>query len=223
MKKLIKKYKKTFGMLLLILAITFFIFWEFIGRSELLHENIVVLKEDVIQGQIITADMLIRAKIPMENYNKNAIQNINDLIGQEAKHYVPANTQVFKEYFDTPELVLNVEQKIMRLPQEWILSFPETLRRKDKIYLYAVKSNEKSVDNEQNQNNKKTEAEKIFIYSTVVAYVKDNANREVVSLDPNRFTGSSSISVIELITTDEDFKLIEKYIKNGYKFALMYQ
>ena len=226
MKKFIKKYKKTFGMLLLILAITFFIFWEFIGRSELLHENIIVLKEDVIQGQIITADMLIRAKIPVENCNKNAIQNVNDLVGQEAKHYIPANTQVFKEYIDVPELVLSQDQKIMRLSPEWILSFPETLRRKDKIFLYAVKTDDRNVDDEENrdsENIKKQEVEKIFVYSTVVAYVKDNANREVVSLDTNRFTGSSTISVIELITTDSDFKLIEDFAKKGYKFTLMYK
>lgn len=211
MKKFIKKYKKLFGMLLLILAITFFIFWEFIGRSELLHENIVVLKEDVNKGTLITLDMLTLSKIPAENYINTAINDVNSIVGLEAVHYIPAKTQLVNEYFDVPELVLDKEQKIMRLPNEWILSYPETLRRKDKIYLYAVNGTE-DVKNE-----------KLYIYNTIVAYVKDNANREVESLDTNRLVGSSTISVIELIITDKEFKILENYANNGYKFALMYQ
>ena len=213
MKKFVKKYKKIFGVLLLIAAVAFFIFWEFIGRSELLHENIIVLKENVNKGTLITADMLTIEKIPAENYIDTAINNINNIVGLEAVHYIPAKTQLVKEYFDVPELVLDDDEKIMRLPNEWILSYPETLRRKDRIYLYAVRGYEE----------KAKINEKLFIYDTVVAYVKDNANREVESLDTNRLIGTSTISVIELVTTEKDFKIVEDYANKGYKFALMYK
>ncbi len=224
MKKFIKKYKKLFGMLLLLLAIAFFIFWEFIGRSELLNEKIVVLNKDILKGTIITADMLIETKIDVNNYIESAIKNGNSIIGLEAKQYIPAKAQLVNEYFNVPELVLGEDEKIMKLPNEWIHSYPETLRRKDHVFIYAVKSKSDSTDDTSiNINIKNDKKEKQYIFSTTVAYVKDNANREVESLDTDRLIGSSSVSVIEIVITDEEFKVLENYAKEGYTFTIMYQ
>ena len=222
MKKFYKKNKKLMGIFFLILAIAFFVFWEFVGRSELLHESVVVLKEDVQKGDVITSNMLEEVKIDVQNLVKNPIIDENNILGLEAKQFIPAKTQLVKEFFELPVLVLDDDEKIMKLPNEWIHSYPETLRRKDNIYLYAVKSNTDEPKNQiLNSNNKSKE--KLYIFNTTVAYVKDNTNREVESLDINRLVGSSTISVIEVVITDKDFKMLEEYAGNGYTFALLYK
>lgn len=222
MKKFYKKNKKLLGIFFLFLAIAFFVFWEFIGRSELLHKKIVVLKEDVIKGKLITADMLDEKKIDVNSLIENSITNKNDIIGLEAKHYIPANYQLVEEFFEFPILVLDDDEKIMKLPNQWIHSYPETLRRKDKIYLYAIKTNPEIPDNQILKTNNKSE-EKLYIFNTTVAYVKDNTNREVESLDIDRLVGSSTISVIEVVITDKEFEMLKEYANTGYTFALLYK
>ncbi len=223
MKKFYKKNKKLMGIFFLFLAITFFIFWEFVGRSELLYESVVVLKEDVQKGTLITDDMLNIIKIDVNNHIKNSINKKSEIIGFEAKHYIPAKTQLVGEFFDSPEFVLDDDEKIMKLPNEWIHSYPETLRRKDKVYLYAIKSN---TDNPENQILKAKEnksEEKLYVFNTTVAYVKDNTNREVESLDIDRLVGSSTISVIEVVITDKELEMLKEYSSNGYTFVLLYK
>lgn len=229
MKKFYKKNKKLVGIFFLLLAVSFFVFWEFVGRSELLHERVVVLKEDVHKGSLITADMLNVIKIDVSYHLENSINKQKDILGLEAKHYIPAKTQLVQEYFDSPEFVLDENEKIMKLPNEWIHSYPETLRRKDKIYLYAIKDNTKNSEdsekfNNQNSIDKNDESEeKLYIFNTTVAYVKDNTNKEVESLDIDRLVGSSTISVIEVVITDKEFESLKNYAGNGYTFALLYK
>ena len=226
MKKFYKKNKKLLGIFFLLLAVAFFVFWEFVGRSELLNERVVVLKEDVHKGTLITADMLNVIKIDVSNHIENSIYDSDVIVGLEAKHYIPAKTQLVKEFFDSPELVLDDDEKIMKLPNEWIHSYPETLRRKDKVYLYAIKENTESTENIEKEtvksNNDRSE-EKLYIFNTTVAYVKDNTNREVESLDIDRLVGSSTVSVIEVVIRDEEFEMLKEYAGNGYTFALLYK
>ena len=114
----------------------------------------------------------------------------------------------------------------MKLPNEWVHSYPETLRRKDKVYLYAIKKDTENPENPENQtattNSDKSE-EKLYIFNTTVAYVKDNTNKEVESIDIDRLVGSSTISVVEVIITDKDFEKLKEYAGNGYTFALLYK
>ena len=223
MKKFYKKNKKLMGIIFLLLAVAFFIFWEFVGRSELLHENIVILKEDVPKGAIITAEMLDVIKVDVNNHIENSIDEEKSIIGLEAKHYIPAKIQLVQEFFDLPELVLDDDEKIMKLPNSWIHSYPETLRRKDEIYFYAVKENAENIENQTVKRNKDESNEKLYIFNTTVAYVKDNTNKEVESLDIDRLVGSSTISVIEVIITDKEFEWLRDYASSGYTFALLYK
>lgn len=208
MRKFIKKHKRLVGVILLILALGFFAFWELIGRAELLYSNVVVLKKDVLKGVEISYDMLQYIKIDSETVIDNCITNPEDIIGLEAKHYIPCGTQLVSNYFDIASLVLKADEKIMRLPDSWIHSFPETLRRKDEVYIYAVGTSKSS--------------NKEYLLTSTVAYVKDNSNREVSSLDDDRLVGSSAISNIEIVITEEQFKTLKAYAQDGYTFVLMY-
>jgi hypothetical protein len=228
MKKFFKKHKRFFGIILLILALGFFAFWELIGRSKFLYSNVVVLKEDVLKGFEITHDMLQYIKIDSQGVIANCITNPDDIIGLEAKHYIPSGTQLVSNYFDVSSLVLKIDEKIMRLPDSWIHSFPDTLRRKDEVFIYAVKSHKEnsntggiSIDNT-TKLNKDDENKEIYLLATKVAYVKDNSNKEVNSLDDDRLVGTSTISNIEIVIREEQFETLRVYAQDGYTFVLMY-
>lgn len=208
MRKFFKKHKRLVGIILLVLALGFFAFWELIGRSELLYSNVIVLKEDVLKGTEIRHDMLQYIKIDSQTVIKNCITNPDDIIGLEAKHYIPCGTQLVSNYFDIASLVLKTDEKIMRLPDSWIHSFPETLRRKDEVYIYAVGTSKGN--------------DKEYLLTSTVAYVKDNSNKEVSSLDDDRLNGSSAISNIEIVITEEQFETLSAYAQDGYTFVLMY-
>lgn len=229
MRKFFKKHKRLAGVILLISALSFFAFWELVGREELLYSNVVVLREDVFKGVEITHDMLQYIKIDSQGVIKDCIINPDDIIGLESKHYIPAGTQLVSNYFDLSSLVLKNDEKIMKLPDGWIHSFPETLRRKDEVYIYAIEPDRDNADsisksdiNVTNSNSKINEQEKIYLLTTTVAYVKDNSNREVNSLDDDRLVGSSIISDIELVITEKQFEMLRIYAQDGYTFVLMY-
>lgn len=58
---------------------------------------------------------------------------------------------------------------------------------------------------------------------TVVSYVKDSANREVVTVSKEeRYDGSAAISHIQVMVTLPEFTLLEEAIKRGSKLIVMY-
>lgn len=61
------------------------------------------------------------------------------------------------------------------------------------------------------------------VMDTKVAYVKDSANREVISIgEKDRLDGSSTIRAVEIVTTPENFQKIESQINQGAKLIVMY-
>lgn len=211
--------KRIIGILLLIASIVFFIFWELIGRKQLLFKTVVVFKEDIKEGVKITYDLLTTNKVEVDNCILNVIDNPKIIVGKESKHFIPAKTQLVSQYFEESILNLTNGNKIMKFPDEWLYSFPQTIRRKDRIYIYSIKD-DKEVNKKDNENIKN---KKHFIFETIVAYAKDNNNREVESLDLDRLNGSSVVSNIEIITTDNQYKILLDLIKKGYKFIIMYK
>ncbi|QSX05467.1 hypothetical protein JYG23_12390 [Sedimentibacter sp. zth1] len=212
------KHKTLIGTLLLLLAIAFFIFWEFIGRKTVMCQNIIILSQDVDKGTLITEELLTTKKIETESCITDVVVSKSVIVGLEAKHYIPKHTQLVKQYFEESALVLTKDEKIMKIPKDWIYTFPETLRRKDKIYIYAVKKDETTTKVTNYKDNKEQ-----YIFSTTVAYVKDSSNREVESLDEDRLTGTSVISDIEIVITEKQFKMLEDLTSKGFTLAIMYK
>lgn len=61
------------------------------------------------------------------------------------------------------------------------------------------------------------------IFSTIVSYVKDSANREVVSTSPiDRIDANSTIKDLEIIATKEDIDLLTAIVTGGNKFIIGY-
>lgn len=230
-KNLLERAKGYIGILFILIAIGGIFFWEKYGRVKLLYKQEIVFVRDIPANTIITKEDLTTVAIEKNRLVDKRILNADEIIGKESKIFIPKNAQLHDSYFDDPEVVLNKDQFIFPIPEDWIKAVPDTLRRKDTIYFYEYKETNKlniaeitkqapsgATDVVQSLENKQP------IAKFKVAYVKDATNREVVDAgDVERKNATSKIQKIELLATAEEVKLLEKSYKNGNKFILMYK
>jgi len=206
--------------IVLIVAVGFGVFyWEAYGREALIYEEVIVLTKDVQKNTEITEDIIQYVKRDQSAVIEGSLKDPYKVIGKEAKHFIPKNTQIVSNYFDAPNLVLSEEEFIFRIPNDWLKAFPPSIRRKDVAYFYPVDQSRKAP--EDFDFSKKDED---AITSAIIAYVKDSANREVTSTSlEDRLDASSNISSVEIIGTLEKIEKLKKYYEDGYQFIIMYQ
>lgn len=205
-----KKIKFMIGIMLFLLSIFFILMWEIYGREKFYYENALVVNRDIEKGSVILIEDLEYKKVDKKLIYEHSIVDKDKIAGMEAVNFLPKGTQIVEKYIISPQLTLGENEKIMKIPSEWIVSYPETLRRRDDVYMYAVKL----------ENGKAYE--KSFVLKTIVAYVKDNSNKEVINTGDGRLEASSEISDIEIIIRGEEFEKLKIYISNGYKLLIMY-
>lgn len=238
------------GVVLMAIAVVAFVWYEWLGGRELLvYDDVVVLTKDVLQGETVTADKLAIVELEKDLITESTITDPNEIIGKSAKHFIPQSTTLHVNYFDKQELVLGEGEYISQIPVDWTISIPDTLRRGDEIIVYAATYENEILNNMQSNKSTSTSSsedkeeqpsvveevggavEKVEepkgelkeLFTTNVAYVKDGSNKEVVTTSQlDRMDGSASISNVEIITTTNEFKMLEEQIKKGAKLIIMY-
>lgn len=231
-----QKIMSLVAVLLFVSGIGLFVWYEFGGgRSTLNYETVWVLEEPVRQGEtIIDGSMLVPKEMDKELINEEYVINPNEILGLTAKHYIPAKTPLIKSYFDDPNLVLKEGEYIAQIPKSWITSVPNSLRRGDRVILYATQimnDEEKAKTFSTNEEGDIVVEESqviqprelVELSQTTIAYVKDSGNNEVVTISyEDRKDANSNIASVEIITTTEEFKKIEEQINNGSYLIIMY-
>lgn len=215
------------GLLLIAISVGLIFYWEIYGRESILYDDVLVLTQDVKKSDVITEDMVAYDKREGHTIIDGAIVNLSDIIGKAANCYIPEGAQLVQEYFEDTALVLKEGQYIFRLPNEWLRAYPNSLRRGDTIYFHEISKDimtpvsGDTIDHvEQYRPLIKDEA----IASVTVAYTKDSANREVITLsEEERFNGSSKINEIEVIVDVETVNTLRKSVEEGKVFILLYQ
>ncbi|OEF99451.1 hypothetical protein BHF71_09065 [Vulcanibacillus modesticaldus] len=203
-------------------------FWETNGRERYFYQGVIVLNNDVKRGTIIKEEMLSTQKVEADKIIINAIRNKNEIIGLEAKHFIPQNTQLHPQYFEIQSLITSENRYIARIPNEWLYSIPNTLRRKDKVIFYQTNSGDYFNQDSINTHNKESLVEikeKLVnpILETTIAYVKDGANREVKTISYGaRLDGSSVIKEVLVAISPEEFRRLEYAVMNGSKLTIMH-
>lgn len=200
------------GLVIIALMLGIVWYWETYGREFYFYQDAVVLMQDVQRGTLITEDMLTTKKVEASQLIEQAILDKEKIIGLEAKQFIPQNAQLHPNYFETPSLMTDEDRYIVRIPNDWLYSIPNTLRRKDRVLFYLMQSDE------------------IFnhhlgkvVMETTVAYVKDSANREVQTVSTqDRMDGSSVISEVLVFLTPEQVETLEKLTENGGKLIVMH-
>jgi len=61
-----------------------------------------------------------------------------------------------------------------------------------------------------------------IVTDAVVAYVRDGTNQEVYYGDDERLTSSASVSLIEVVVTEEQARLLGKLADKDNKFVILY-
>lgn len=225
--KFFKNIKAFLGIFLIIFSIFGIYYWENYGREQFLYTEVLVFNDNIEKNTIITEDFVKKTisilKIDQSNIVDDPVLDINKIIGLETKQYLPKNAQLSNKFFDEPEIVLNKNEYIFSIPKDWLLGYPSSLRRKDKVFFYKVKNTNAHIIDNNNYKQFITNNIADFLLSTTVAYVKDGSNKEVVSVDSERLDGTAKIDEIEVIITKEDAKKLKDAFESGYQFILMYQ
>lgn len=201
--------------------------WEAKGREQFLYSKVVVLNQSVEANTLITSDMLDLIKVNPGNFMEGAIVEKKEAVGKSSAHYIPKYSQLTLEYFIDEDVEAQKEDKyIFSIPADWIITFPNSLRRGDTIYFYPVKIlKEKSEENSfyTNSDNIKT-SEDSDIVKSKVAYLKDSGNREVVSTAGEaRYDASANISSIEIIVDFKDISYLQSLADRNWKFMILYK
>ena len=203
-----KNKKLMLGILLIVVAILGLFGWEVWGRQQLTFDEIIVLNEDLAQGDIVKKNNLKVKKVAEKNEDSITKENVSKIINKTARQFIHSNTELYDEYFDFKGLSADKTNFIYAIPNQWILSVPQTLRRGDVAYLYAV-SEEK--------NSKK------YLTNAKVAYTKDNSSNEVRSNDKTRLEATSSISSVELVVNKDQANLLTSHFIKDTKLLIMYR
>ena len=195
--------KRIIGLMLIGVMLAGLGFWEFWGRKNLGYDEILTFRDDVAAGTIISANMLTTKRI--ESAPKGALEpdSANSIIGMEAKQLIPEGETIYEAYFEESRFTTggNTGRYVLSIPNDWLKSYPQTLRRGDRAYFYCGGS---------------------IITDAVVAYAKDGSNQEVQSTDDERLVGSAPVSLVEVIVTEQQAKKLANLADKGNKFVILY-
>lgn len=206
-----KRMKAIVGLLLIILSITAMLFWETQGREILLYEEVIAAQTDIPAGTRILEEMIGTMPVLEENriegsFGPNQRQQI---VGQVTRQLILKDTQISSRYFSKAGLMLKQDESVFVIEPQWVSMRSSSLRRGDRIHIYTANGKE-------------------LVGSYQVAFVKDNAEREVKSIDTNsenspleRQDGTSVISRIEVITTLDGYCRILDTVHGQTPSALM--
>jgi hypothetical protein len=175
--------------------------WEFWGRENISYRQVIVLREDTKAHTVISEDDIQTKKLESPSGEALTEADAEKLIGMETSQYVAADTELRREYFQTSQFAVGQDsgKALMSLPSDWLLSFPQTLRRGDKVNIYNGT---------------------VKLMEAVTAHVKDSGGQEVLSQDSQRMEASSALSHIEIIGSEEDLVELSKLASEGAKFTL---
>ena len=175
--------------------------WEFWGRENISYRQVIVLREDTKAHTVISEDDIQTKKLESPSGEALTEADAENLIGMETSQYVAADTELRREYFQTSQFAVGQDsgKALMSLPSDWLLSFPQTLRRGDIVNIYNGT---------------------VKLMEAVTAHVKDSGGQEVLSQDSQRMEASSALSHIEIIGSEEDLVELSKLASEGAKFTL---
>jgi len=215
------------GIILMLSTLAMIYFWETKYRERFLYTDVVILNQSVEADTAIESGMIDLIKINPDNLIEGAVVKKDEVIGRYSAHFIPKYSQLSLAYFKDESMGATKEdQYIFTVPSDWIITFPNSLRRGDIIYFYPVKVT--SEGGEQNRSFNSISSTKITEESELVrsevAYLKDSGNREVVNTEgEERYDASANISSIEIITSYEDMSYLENLAKSGWKFIILYK
>ena len=140
--------KITLGILLSVLVIGFIVVWDLYLKDNIMSEEVVIVKPDV---QLEAKDTIQREHLAIEKRRINSLvegtvtaEQIDEVVGHDSAVPLVGNAILSTKYIDFDDVVPDAEkgEAIRPIPEDWIYAKPGSLRRKDRIDIYAIESEE---------------------------------------------------------------------------------
>lgn len=133
--------KRILGLLLIGISVMGMIGWENWGKEKILYDEVLVLRENVKKGTVITEDMVDAKTMEMDEPCLKFSEK-EKIIGMQTTAYVHKGVPLFSAHFGVPDLIPDETKNRygMSIPADWIASKPEALSRGDKVFLFFGKS-----------------------------------------------------------------------------------
>lgn len=195
--------KRIVGMSLIVVFLFALGFWEFWGRKNLGYQEVLTVRKELEPNTVISADMLSVKKLEVIPQDALSPEDAESIIGLESKQLIPQGETLYAAYFEESSFTVGGEsgKYVLSIPNDWLKSYPQTLRRGDSVYFYCKGS---------------------IVTEAVVAYARDGSNQEVRSQDDSRLIGSAPVSLVEVIVDEKQAKLLGNLADKGNKFVLLY-
>lgn len=219
-----KKFIQPLISILLIIVSTGLIFlWEFYLNDRLNTTSVVVAAKDIEKNQVIRDSDVKIIRIKSEQAVEHPITDPKYIIGLETCQFIAKGNQFVDAMLDRYGLEPNSNQLIYSIPKEWIYSSPGSLRRKDRVYIYAIYDEKRKLKEEISPD--RQIASEPILKNLVVAYAKDSSNQEVkpAANSEKRLDATGAINNLELVMTQEQYSILERKYLDGFKFNFAYR
>jgi hypothetical protein len=212
----LRRIKSILGILLILLSVLGLFLWEWKGREAIMTERVLVAREEIRKGAEIDSSMFLIKGVSKENLLPGALMpdQMKRLQGKVAMQLISENDQIIMRYFSDNEFYLKKGQSIFAIKPGWIAMRSSSLRRGDLIDIYGATGGE-------------------ILGTYKIAYVKDEADREVRNADVElqraadtesvleRADSTSVIDHIEIITTYSEYEKLVSYVSGTTGSALV--
>lgn len=194
--------KKIIGFAIIVISLVSMGIWEFWGREQLYYDEILVLKESLSANTLITEDYFAVKKAEMPSKEALRPKDKGKLVGLETSQFIAANTELRSEYFSKSEYQVGGEtgKGIMSISLDWLLSYPQTLMRGDKVTIYKGSTK---------------------LGECVIAHTRDSSNNEILFSQNDRKNASGNVIYVEVIGDISTLVNISTEAKKGGKLALI--
>ena len=207
-----KRTKGFLGIFLIAAALVSMILWETAGREKLLCEEVLVAKNTIEKGAVFSGELIETVRIPKDNLVEHQLIPLekNQFIGRRFKQEIPRNAQISSDFFYEGESILEEGKSIFVIKEPWIFAMSGSIRSGDFVELYYNGGAEKVAGCFQ------------------VAFVKDNAGREVVNVEGisgdqplERRDGTSAPASIEILAGKREYDSILSVALSGDTFLIV--
>lgn len=194
--------KRIAGLVIIAVALVALGVWEFWGRENLSYVDVPVLKEDVQANVTIREEYIKLRKMESPSQEALTTEDLQWLIGMETSQFVAGGSELYPQYFRQSQFAVggSTGRELFSVPEEWLVSIPQSLRRGDKITLYKGD---------------------IKVLEGIVAHSFDASGQEVISTEKERTNSSSVVKNFEIIALTEDLKRLSQWTDEGGKFIVL--
>lgn len=195
--------KKIAGFLIISAALISLAIWELWGRENISYREILVLTSDLPTNTIVEEEHIDTKKIEAPSPKALGPDDVKKVIGMETAQFVAEDVPLYDEYFRQSRFATGegTDKEILSIPEDWLLSLPQTLRRGDTVTFYN---------------------EKVKILTAVVVHARDSSNQEVLSDDKERFQSTGVTHNIEIIGNTAQLVELSRLAAEGKKFTVLY-